>query len=256
MAAPPAISIVIPAYNRAKFIGAAVGSVLGQTFKDFELIVWDDGSTDGTADVATAAAGNDSRVRIVRAEHRGLGAAMNAGVAEARGKFIGQVDSDDAIAPTALAETAGYLDAHPNAGLVYTQYVTMDENGRLGAVGKRCAIPYSKERLLIDFMVFHFRLIRRDLFERSGGYDSELEAAIDYDFCLRLSEITQIEHLARPLYFYRVHKGSLSSAKRLQQIELSKQAIARALERRGMAGEFEIDVEIVGKFRLTKKRSG
>src|SRR5688500_18234014 len=118
----PKVALLIPAYNRADYVSAAVGSVLRQTFADFELLVWDDGSTDGTADVAERAAGGDPRVRIVRAEHAGVCAAINNAAKQLTGQYFGWVDSDDAVAPTALAETVAVLDdpANANVGMVYT----------------------------------------------------------------------------------------------------------------------------------------
>ncbi len=112
-----------------------------------------------------------------------------------------------------------------------------------------------KERLLIDFMTFHFRLIRRDVFDAVGMVDEAMDSAEDYDLCLRLSEVTQIHHLPRSLYYYRVHPNTVSAGDRVKQIMMSKLAIERALERRGLDKELEIDVEIVGKFSLRKKNS-
>ena len=253
---PPKVSLVIPAYNRANFVTAAVGSVLRQTFTDFELLVWDDGSTDGTADAAEKAAAGDTRVRIVRADHAGVCAAINHAAKQLIGEYFGWVDSDDALAPQALAETAALLDAPANAnvGMVYTAYLSMNETGRVTGVGKRTAVPYSRDRLLIDFMTFHFRLMRRELFDRVGGMREEFAGAEDYDLCLRLSEVTEIRHLPRPLYFYRVHDASISTQRRLDQITTSQRAIADALKRRGMADQFEIDVELIGRFKLRRKQ--
>ena len=186
-------------------------------------------------------------------EHAGASNSINAAAHLLSGEYLGWIDSDDALAPTALEETAAVLDSKPNVGMVYTDYLTMDETGRVVGPGSRTKIPYSKDRLLIDFMTFHFRLMRRELFDAAGPLDSSLDSAEDYDLCLKLSEMTEIAHLARPLYLYRVHKGSVSSEQRLRQIMSSKEAIARALMRRGMEGHFDIEVEIVGRFRLRRK---
>ena len=252
---PPTVSLLIPAHNRADFVAAAVGSVIRQTYRDFELLVWDDGSSDATAAVAERASAHDPRVRVVRAPHAGVCAAINAAARQLTGKYFGWVDSDDAIAPTALEETVAFLDANPGVGMVYTDYLTMDEAGRVGGLGSRTKIPYAKDRLLIDFMTFHFRLMRRDTFDRAGGVDESIPGAEDYDLCLRLSEQIEIRKLARPLYFYRVHEKSISTEKRLWQIMQSKEAVSRALRRRGMDEQFEIDVELVGRFRLRKKNA-
>jgi len=178
---PAKVSLLIPAYNREPFIAAAVGSALRQTYENFELLVWDDGSTDATADVAERAIANDPRAKVVRAAHAGLCPSINAAAKQLTEKYFGWVDSDDAIAPTALAETVQFLDAHPDVGMVYTDYLTMDESGRVGGLGSRTKIPYSKDRLLIDFMTFHFRLIRRSVFDAAGMLDETTEAAEDYE---------------------------------------------------------------------------
>src|SRR5688500_2659459 len=179
----PAVSLVIPLYNREKFIAAAIGSVLRQTERDFELIVWDDGSTDASVEVARRAAGDDLRVRIVTAEHRGVVHAINSAAKETSGKYFGWVDSDDGLVPTAVEETRRYLEAHPSAGMVYTDYLTIDETGHVLGLGARTKVPYSKERLLIDFMTFQFRLTRRELFDAVSGLDPTMDSAEDYDFC-------------------------------------------------------------------------
>jgi hypothetical protein len=129
----------------------------------------------------------------------------------------------------------------------------MEEAGRQGGLGKRCQIPYSKDRLLIDFMTFHFRLIRKRIWDGLGGLDPVSETAEDYDLCLRISEATQIKHLPRALYIYRVHSQSISAQKRIDQIQASQRAIERALVRRKMDHAYELNVEIVGRFHLRRK---
>ena len=251
MTAP--ISLVIPSYNREQFVGAAVKSVLAQTRGDFELIVWDDGSTDGTVTAARAAAGDDRRVRVIASDHRGIAPSLNAAIRQSSGQYVGWVDSDDVLAPAALAETAAVLDANPFVGMVYTSYVVMDEAGEVRGPGKRCRIPYSPQRLLVDFMTFHFRLIRRAVFEQVGGVDETMPSAEDYDLCLRLSEVTEIRHVDKPLYGYRVHDDSESQNGRVEQIFAAQEAINRALKRRGMDATHELRVQIVGKFFLREK---
>jgi glycosyltransferase involved in cell wall biosynthesis len=253
VAVSPTISIVMAAYNREALVPAAIGSIFRQTRTDWELIVWDDGSTDGTARAAREAACGDPRVRVITGEHGRMSKSINSAAELATGKYFGWVDSDDAIAPTALAETVAVLDADPEIGMVYTDYLTMDASGRVIGPGTRTKIPYSKDRLLIDFMTFHFRLMRRELFDSLGGLNREMDSSEDYDLCLKLSEITQIHHLARPLYFYRVHKNTISTGGRLKQIEMSRAAIEAALKRRGLESQFELDVELIGRFTLRRK---
>ena len=251
----PAISVLICAYNRAKFISAAIGSVLRQTRTDFELLVWDDGSTDDTVAIARKAAGDDPRVRIMGGPNVGFTKSCNLAAKHLTAPYLGWVDSDDAILPTALADTSAVLDAKPDVGMVYTDYLRMDESGAVTGPGSRTKIPYSKDRLLIDFMTFHFRLMRRKWFDAVGGVDESLNEAQDYDLCLKLSEVTTIEHLPKPLYLYRVHPQSISQASRLGQIMCSREAIARAIKRRGMDREYDVELELVGRFTLKRKAS-
>ena len=250
----PVVSLIIPAYNREAFIGEAIESVLRQTYGDFELVVWDDGSTDRTVEVATRATAGDLRVRVVRAEHRGVCASLNAAARELKGRYIGWVDSDDALVPTTLERTVALLEARPKVGMVYTRYLAMDENGGVLGVGRRSTIPYSKERLLTDFMTFHFRLLRRNAFDGIGGLDESIPLAEDYDLCLKLSESAEIAHIPEPLYQYRVHRDALSHTDRVGQITASAEAVRRALARRGLANDHELSVELVGKYGLRPKR--
>src|SRR5512141_3057696 len=101
----PLISIVILCHNRERFLAQAIESVLAQTYTDFELLVWDDGSTDGSVAIAQIYAQQDPRVRVVAAAHQGKTSARHASIAATRGEFLGWVDSDDWLAPTALAQT-------------------------------------------------------------------------------------------------------------------------------------------------------
>lgn len=253
------ISLISTVYNRAPFLGHAIDSVLAQTYGNFELLIWDDGSTDGSLEIAQAYAQQDERIRVFAAPHQGRSAALQAVHAEATGDYLGWIDSDDALSPTALEETVTVLKAKPQVGMVYTDYHVMDAQGHLKQKGVRCQIPYSPERLLQDFMTFHFRLIRRTAFEAVGGIDVSIPVAVDYDLCLRLSEVTKIEHLQRSLYQYRVHAHSISQAEQLRQISWSKESISRALSRRGLAAEWAVEVFVIpsaqgmqGRFSLVR----
>lgn len=249
----PSVSIVITTYNRERFLGAAIASVLQQTYSNFELLVWDDGSTDGSVALAQAYAQQDPRVRVVAATHQGRVAALASAIAQTQGTYLGWVDSDDRLAPTALAETVQRLDACPAVGMVYTDYYDMDEQGRILQYGQRCRIPYSKNRLLLDFMTFHFRLLRRSQYQQVGGMEGALDFVEDYDLCLRLSEVTQIQRIPKPLYFYRVHAGSASHQLNLEQTFRTHAILKRALQRRGMATTHAIDLDIAtGRFTLRR----
>lgn len=244
----------MPVYNRERYVEAAVRSVIAQTMPRWELLIRDDGSTDGTPDILRRLAKEDPRVRVIFGQHVGRPAAGTRELASlARGELHAWLDSDDLLAPTALDETAKFIDADPSCGLVYTDYLVIDADGSPRGLGARCKIPYSKERLLSDFMVFHLRVYRAELYATVGGIDDTMSAAADYDFVLKMSEVATIRHLPRALYHYRVHGDSISAERRVQQINASASAIRAAMARRGMETQYELDVEIVGKFTVRKK---
>jgi glycosyltransferase involved in cell wall biosynthesis len=243
----PTTSIVITVKDRDRYLGAAIESVLAQTYNDFELLIWDDGSTDNSVEIARHYEKQDKRVKVLAAFHQGRARSLKAAIAATKGSYLGWVDSDDLLAPTALTQTVAILDSHQQVGLVYTDYLVIDEKDSVKGYGHRCRIPYSKERLLVDFMTFHFRLMRRSVYEMVGGIDEFFELAQDYDLCLRLSEVTEVFPLKKPLYYYRQHNQSVSSLRQVEQIMASKEVIARALVRRGLSERYELNVQIFGK---------
>ncbi|MDX2239217.1 MAG: glycosyltransferase, partial [Leptolyngbyaceae cyanobacterium bins.302] len=253
----PLISLVMTTYNREAFLDCAIASVLQQTVSNFELLVWDDGSTDGSVELAQAYAQQDKRVRVVAAAHQGRVKALTAAIAQTQGKYLGFVDSDDWLAPTALEETVRVLEAQPAVGMVYTDYYETDAQGKVLQYGQRCRIPYSPERLLVDFMTFHFRLLRRSPYDQVGGIKDSLDFVEDYDLCLRLSEVTQFERVRKPLYFYRIHAHNASRELQVEQTLRTHWILEQALRRRGMADTHAIDLDLpAGRFTLRKKEAG
>jgi len=217
---PILVSLVIPIYNRASYLPYTIASILSQTYPYFELILWDDRSTDNSPQIAQ--------------HHATL----------TTGTYIGWVDSDDLLAPTALAETVHILDTHPDVGMVYTNYHHIDPQGNTLNPGTRCQTPYSPDRLLVEFMTFHFRLMHRSAFEQVGGIDPRSGLVPDYDLCLRLSEVCQIHHHPQSLYSYRIHPESMSQQHQRETIADSQSAVQRALHRRGLAQDYQLNVQI------------
>jgi glycosyltransferase involved in cell wall biosynthesis len=252
---PPKISLVIPVYNREDYLGDAIATILSQTYKDFELLIWDDGSCDSSVAIAREYASGDRRIRIIEGQHQGQTLALKAAITLTTGQYLGWVDSDDLLELTALEETAIILDCFPEVGMVYTDHQIIDENNQLIGYGSSCQIPYSKERLVTDFMTFHFRLIRRSVYEQVGGINRLFNRAQDYDLCLRLSEVTEIYHLKQSLYYYRSHPDTVSNQQRVEQILWAVEASEQALQRRGLAEEYELDLQILGQCSLRRKRS-
>jgi glycosyltransferase involved in cell wall biosynthesis len=258
MTKAPEVSLIMTTYNRELFLAAAIESVLAQTLPDFELIIWDDGSTDRSVSIAQAYSQQDSRVKSFCGKHLGIARAFNAGAAKAKSNYIGCIDSDDLLAPTALEATVTALEQTPQIGMIYTDYIIIDETGQPRMKGTRTQFPYSREKILLNFMTFHFRLIRRHLFEQVGMLDESLEYSVDYDLCLRLSEITEFLHLPQSLYFYRSHRDNISNnyERRIRQIFCSRQAILNALDRRGLSSDYDLEIQVDCRAVLRPKQIG
>lgn len=109
------ISLLLTTYNRASYLSSAIASSLAQSYPHFELIIWDDGSTDRTLDIAQSYARQDDRIRLIAAPHQGRTQSLIAAHTLAQGEYVGWVDSDDLLAPTALAETIALLNTHPSS---------------------------------------------------------------------------------------------------------------------------------------------
>jgi hypothetical protein len=134
--------------------------------------------------------------------------------------------------------------------MVYTDHWLIDDRGQILGLGARCQIPYSKERLLIDFMTFHFRLMRREIYDFCGGIDLDFPQAQDYDICLKISEVTDIYHHLQPLYYYRVHSETISQGQKAKQVERAATAVRNALKRRGLSDRYCLNVTSDERFKI------
>lgn len=210
----PKVSVVIPVYNRAKYVGETIESVLSQTYRNFELIVVDDGSTDDSRKVLESFG---DRVKILEhpnRENRGQSAAINRGLAAARGEYVGMLDSDDLWLPNKLALQVAYLDAHPHIGLVYGNGRAIDQNGnKLYDIYPPGHVEQSDPgRVLMDcyFLLPNNSLVRRSVVEAAGRFDESLRAAQDHDMAIRIAELTKLAYIDEPVFCYRRHPDSIS----------------------------------------------
>jgi glycosyltransferase involved in cell wall biosynthesis len=192
----PAVSVIVTAFNEEELVGAAIESILNQTQRDLELIVVDDGSTDGTATIVRGFA-KDPRLRFLQQENRGLSAARNAGMAKARGALISFLDSDDLWLPTYLSRMQEVLAASPEAGFAYTDAWLLDERTqrfrRAGAMAENSppANPPTDAdaflRLLMHAnFIFVSTTVRRRALDAAGLFDETLTACEDYDLWIRV----------------------------------------------------------------------
>ncbi|MBI3013693.1 MAG: glycosyltransferase [Candidatus Tectomicrobia bacterium] len=194
----PQVSVVIPTYNRRHFLPEAVASVRRQTYRDWELIIVDDGSEDGTREMLEKLGGP---VRLLFTEHRGVSAARNRGLAEARGKYIAYLDSDDLWHPHKLQIQVEYMEAHPAAVVTYTDEIWIRRGVRVNQ--KKKHRKYSGDIfafcLPLCIVSLSSALLRRDVLVELGGFDETLPACEDYDLWLRLARMYPFHFEPRPL---------------------------------------------------------
>jgi len=207
----PQVSVIIPTYNRGWILKEAIDSVLTQDYKNFELIVVDDGSTDNTSEIL-ASYGND--IRVLFQENKGVSAARNRGVAEASGQFIAFLDSDDLWLPQKLSTQLEFFNQTPDALICQTEEVWIRNRRRVNPK-KRHKKPSgmifepSLELCLVSPSAV---MIRRVLFDRVGGFDETLRACEDYDLWLRISCRFPVHLIDTPLIVKRGgHNDQLSS---------------------------------------------
>ena len=165
-------------------------------------------------------------------------------------EYLCQLDADDYLAEHSLSKCLSAFQENHDLSFVYTDCIDIDEQGSPLGIDSHSQTPYSKEGLLTSFMTFHLRLVSRNKFNLIGGYDDEFKYCGDYDLCLRLSEVGEVMHLKRPLYFYRLHQKSASQSFTSDLYQESLIAARRALFRRGLESNFSIDLEQNGSLIL------
>lgn len=211
----PAVSIVLPTHNGARFIRESLDSCLAQTHTDWELIVVDDASTDDTPAILAAYAASEPRMRVLRNEqNRQLPTSLNLGFAAARGRYFTWTSDDNCYHPTALERLAAVLDQDGAIEVVYAPATVIDERGQ--PIGRMSDEPPSQ--LALRNCVGACFLYRRQVQEALGGYDAARVLIEDYDFWLRASMQFRFFHFDQELYSYRLHEGSLTTTKRRQVI--------------------------------------
>ncbi|MGH1571271.1 glycosyltransferase family 2 protein [Methylobacterium sp. P31] len=213
------VSVVIPAFNAAPFIGRTIESVLSQTWRSLEIVVVDDGSSDDTVAIAQSCCRGDDRVRIVRQENQGVAAARNRGIQESSAHLIAFLDADDIWAPTKISEQLASLRTNEAAAVSYTGFVNINESDRL--IGSP-HLPSASGPVLKGLAQLNFvgnassMLVRRSAIEEIGYFDTSLRhvnatGCEDYDFLLRLAEKFEFAVVPAPLVLYRITTASMSS---------------------------------------------
>ena len=204
----PKVSIILPVYNGEKYISQAIDSIMAQTFKDWELIVVDDGSTDATNPQIPHF--NDKVHNIRFGKNEGIVAALNAGLISATGEYIARHDADDYSDPRRFQMQVDFLDAFPHYGVHGSAILLMDSQDFPKYV-LRYPVKPSMADLMESCCVGHPTVMfRREVYEKIGGYDPEFNMGCceDYDYWLRVREHFKIFNSTLPLYTKREHDGS------------------------------------------------
>jgi len=243
----PAISVILPVYNAERFVGEAVESILQQTFGDFELLLLDDGSTDGTGAILERYA-CDPRVRVIHQANAGLIATLNRGLAEARGLLIARMDADDISLPDRFARQVAFLESHPRVAVVGGAARCIKEDGEFvnaldwstwpAGLHHPCE-PADVRKAMENYsaLVHPAVLMRREAVREVGGYRSAFVAAEDYDLWLRLADRHDLANLNDVVLLYRLHPNQVSAQKCLQQSISTRGAQLSAKVRRAGLGD-------------------
>jgi glycosyltransferase involved in cell wall biosynthesis len=218
------VSVVIPVYNGEKYLAQAIESVLAQTFRDFELLIVDDGSTDGSRAVMDRYARRDARIRILSQENRGVSAAGNLGFGEARGAWVARLDADDIFLPDKLERQIAFIRQHPDVCIVGTLGYFINHAGKIiGLVNSdgpftRTEFERMAGRCEPVFFVHSSTLMHRETVLAVGGYREQFIQAEDVDLWLRMAEKGHLLlKMPEPLLLYRLHGESLTMKRNAEQ---------------------------------------
>ncbi|MBW4616220.1 MAG: glycosyltransferase [Desmonostoc vinosum HA7617-LM4] len=204
----PKVSIIIPAYNAMNYLPDALESVLQQTFTDFEVLIIDDGSSDNLVQWAGELA--NSQVRLIVQKKQGVAVARNTGIANAKGEYIAFLDADDLWKPTKLEKQVCYLDNHPDIGLVHTNMVLINQEGKSsGRVMKSHAEGDALKQLLEKNTITTSSVIVRNCcLTNIGDFDISLRYSQDWDMWVRIAARYRFAVIKEPLVCYRQHANN------------------------------------------------
>ncbi len=237
MSQSPAVSILLPVHNGIRHLRPAVDSILAQTLRDFEFIMIDDGSTDGSADLLRQYAQTDSRIRLVSRPNKGLTVTLNEGIALAAAPLLARMDADDIALPQRLEKQLAYLQDHPDCVLVGSAVLVIDPEGL--PIRQMCSEQTHEE---IDHahlnrgwpMVHPAVMMRTAAVRQIGGYRDQYDTLEDLDLFLRLAEIGKLANLPDLLLKYRQHFSSVTHRRYELQRQIRQAIFDETYARRGI----------------------
>src|SRR3984893_8087593 len=255
----PTVSVVMSVFNGEEFLSETIDSVLNQSFRDFEFVIVDDGSTDATADILSKYVLRDGRIRVLRNGKKGRAASLNLGISLANGKYVANPDADDLSIPGRLEEQVAFMERNPEVGVLGGAFELIADSGDVIDI-----IRHPLEDSQIQSVILRYNpichssvILRKDIVLASGGYRSTFEPSEDYDLWLRMSERSRLANLQNVLVRYRVHANQLSVRKLERQTLCVLAASAAAEQRRsGRSDPFadiqEITPQVVESLGVTR----
>jgi glycosyltransferase involved in cell wall biosynthesis len=214
------LSVLLPVYNGERYVGKTIESILSQSYRDYELLIIDDGSQDRTPAILAHYARRDSRIRLLRHDNAGVGYTLNRGIEEARGHLLAEIGADDLALPGRLQKQVDFLKENPDYVLVGGYLRIIDPDDR--PIGLR-KYPTGDRELRQRMILYNpfgspSLMYRRDDALAAHGYTSRFSTSEDYDFLLRLAQRGKVANLPEPLTAYRLHLGSTKSKHTLRQL--------------------------------------
>jgi glycosyltransferase involved in cell wall biosynthesis len=239
----PRVSVILPVFNAGAYLAPAIDSLTGQTFRDIEILVFDDGSTDGSAEKVAAI--KDSRVRLFRDDkNRGYVKRLNQGLEQARGEYVARMDADDICLPERLEKQVRHMEANRDLVLLGCSADTIDAQGKTtGRLTPPVFDGMLRWKLLFDnpfihpSVMFRLRVVR----EADLAYREDLQPSEDFEMWNRLAELGRIENLPESLIRYRTHPDQVSDSRRTRQLECHAGIIEENMERHFPSTSFPPD---------------
>ena len=214
------VSVVMSVYNGERFLREAVDSILGQTYRDLELIVVNDGSKDGSAEILEGQGRVDSRLRVYHQANMGLTRSLNRGVGLSTGEYIARMDADDVADPRRIEAQVAFMDRHPDVGLLGTGYQEIDAGGRVIGVKRFPTADAIIRATLIRYNPFFHAsvMLRREVFDAVGLYDVGWPSVEDYELWFRVAQRFGLANLAEPLGMRRYDGDNISIRRDNEQL--------------------------------------
>lgn len=205
----PKISVIMPAYNAEQYIGEAMDSILGQTFGDFEFIILNDCSADGTEEIILSY--DDPRIVYLKNERNlGVAATLNRGLEMARGEYIARMDADDISLPHRFEKQIAYLDAHPEVAVLGTNAAIFSDDKTIQMTQVPETDRSIRFRMALSNPFIHPTIMMRRSMIAELSYEMEYEGREDYRFWMRVSQKYKVSNLRDCLLRYRIHKGQVT----------------------------------------------